>query len=134
MHKISVSSARGFAAFAVITMACSLPCGGVFAQEKVAVWGPADYSYPNRTLWLDPYNWSDGVAPGRHTVKDAEGNTVTNGTAGWTARFERSDANWLSEFNGSMVSISNVVFSGDNSTTRLGSGYYHTIPLEEEGG
>ena len=134
MYKIPVGCAHRFAAVAVIMMACTVSCSNIRAEEKVAVWGPVDYSYPKRTLWLDPYNWAEGVAPGRHTVKDVEGNIVTNGTVGWTARFERSDANWLSEFNGSMVSISNVVFSGDNSTTRLGSGYYHTIPLEEGGG
>ena len=76
MYKIPVGCAHRFAAVAVIMMACTVSCSNIRAEEKVAVWGPVDYSYPNRTLWLDPYNWAEGVAPGRHTVKDAEGNTV----------------------------------------------------------
>lgn len=98
-------------------------------SDKVATWVGGVSS-----AWNNPANWAEGVVPGRYITKDADGNTVTNGTRGWTAKFCRKDARWLVEFMNQLYSVSNVVISGENATTRFGSGQYHVLYIEEGGG
>ena len=103
---------------------------GLFADgEKVATWRGNVSS-----AWNNPANWVEGVVPGRYITKDENNNTVTNGEYGWTARFERSDARWVVEFMGQIVSISNLVFSGASGTSQVGTGASHVLFLEDGGG
>ena len=101
--------------------------GGIRAEEKVATWkGSSDRS------WNVPSNWVEGVVPGRYITKDENNNTVTNGEYGWTARFSRSDAQWIVK-TANLVSISNIVVTGANATSQIGQ-HWETIPLEDGGG
>ena len=101
---------------------------GIRAEEKVATWkGTASDRF-----WNVPSNWAEGVVPGRYTTKDENNNTVTNGEYGWTARFSRSDAQWVVK-TANLVSISNIVVTGDNATFQIGQ-HWETIPLEDGGG
>ena len=97
--------------------------------EKVAVWQGKE-----STAWNNPANWVGGVVPGRYLAKDENNNTVTNGEYGWTARFELKNARWLVEFMGQIVSVSNLVFTGENNTTKVGTGASHRLYLEDGGG
>ena len=103
---------------------------GLMAEEKVAIWkGRTDRS------WFTPGNWVGGVVPGLYTTT-VNGTTVTNGSPGWTARFERSDTDWIVNLEGNggtLLSISNIVFSGANGTYSIRPNY-KTIRLEEGGG
>ena len=111
----------------VVSAICAI---GLFADgEKVATWKGSVSS-----AWNNPANWVEGVVPGRYITKDANNNTITNGEYGWTARFERSDARWVVEFMGQIVSISNLVFSGASGTTKVGTGASHVLFLEDGGG
>ena len=113
----------------IICIAMAASCCLWAEGEKVAV-----YKYGSTSSWNNPDCWVDGVVPGRYTTKDANNNTVTNGEYGWTARFERSNARWVVEFLNQIVSISNVVFTGENGTTQLGTGVSHVLYLEDGGG
>ena len=114
---------------AIVCIAMAASCCLWAEGEKVAV-----YKYGSTSSWNNPDCWVDGVVPGRYTTKDANNNTVTNGEYGWTARFERSNARWVVEFLNQIVSISNVVFTGENGTTQLGTGVSHVLYLEDGGG
>lgn len=108
-------------------------CCCVHAQEKIAVWKynseGVDYA-----IWDNPLNWDVGEVPGRYTVTESDGTVVTNGTKGWTAKFD-GGGNWLCTYpKSNILSISNIVFSGANKTSSLGQGQYHTIYLENGGG
>ena len=113
------------ACLAAVFTAC-----GLMAEEKVAIWnGKSDRS------WFTPGNWVDGVVPGLYTTT-VNGTTVTNGSPGWTARFERSGTDWIVNLEGNggtLLSISNIVFSGANGTYSIRPNY-KTIRLEEGGG
>ena len=75
----------------IICIAMAASCCLWADGEKVATWkGTA-----SDRNWNVPSNWAEGVVPGRYTTKDADNNTVTNGEYGWTARFSRSDAQWI---------------------------------------
>ena len=115
------------------TLACAISVMTVLHLaadgEKVAVW-----SGKENTAWNNPANWVGGVVPGRYLAKDENNNTVTNGEYGWTARFELKTARWLVEFMGQIVSISNLVFTGENNTTKVGTGASHKLYLEDGGG
>ena len=111
----------------VVSAICAI---GLFADgEKVATWKGSVSS-----AWNNPANWVEGVVPGRYITKDENNNTITNGEYGWTARFERSDARWVVEFMGQIVSISNLVFSGASGTTKVGTGASQVLFLEDGGG
>ena len=113
---------------AIAGLAVAAVVGSIRAEEKVATWkGTASDRF-----WNVPSNWAEGVVPGRYTTKDENNNTVTNGEYGWTARFSRSDAQWIVKM-ANLVSISNIVVTGDNATTQLGQHYEH-LPLEDGGG
>ena len=114
---------------AIVCIAMAASCCLWAEGEKVAV-----YKYGSTSSWNNPDCWVDGIVPGRYTTKDANNNTITNGEYGWTARFERSNARWVVEFMGQIVSISNVVFTGANGTTQLGTGASHVLYLEDGGG
>ncbi len=113
---------------AIASIALSTAFGLWADGEKVAV-----YKYGTSAAWNNPSSWVDGIVPGRYIATDENNNTVTNGEYGWTARFERSDARWLVEFMGQIVSISNLVFAGANGTTQVGWSS-HILFLEDGGG
>ena len=104
---------------------------GLMAEEKVAIWNGK--SSADRS-WFTPGNWVGGVVPGLYTTT-VNGTTVTNGSPGWTARFERSGTDWIvtHESGGTLLSISNIVFSGANGTYSIRPNY-KAIRLEEGGG
>jgi len=101
---------------------------GLWADgEKVAIWtgGTSD-------SWTEPSNWKDGVVPGRYLAKDENNHTVTNGSYGWTVRFEREWARWVINLN-NFVSVSNLVFTGKQDTQQVGYAGQR-LYLEDGGG
>ena len=113
---------------AIVSITMALAFGLWADGEKVATWkGSIDKQ------WNKPGNWVEGVVPGRYFAKDENNHTITNGDYGWTAKFCRSDAAWLIECSGQLVSISNIVISGDNATSQIGWNT-HDIYLEDGGG
>ena len=122
MHSVKLKAA-------IVCIAVSASFGLWADGEKVSV-----YKYGTTSSWNDSTSWVGGVVPGRYFAKDENNHTITNGEYGWTARFERSDARWVVEFMGQIVSISNVVFAGTTGTTQMGTGASHVLFLEDGGG
>ena len=87
--------------------------------------------------WQDAANWQDGRIPGRYSGKNDQGQTATLGSVGETAYFGglNKSGDWLFLPTGSYpVSISNVVFTGNNFPGQFGQADWQCLTIEEGGG